>query len=327
MTRTRSVPLSLLLLALAAAAFPASAHAEDASPAAAPGIVWKNDLAAAGAEAKAQGKLVVIQFVSAGSAACSKLDADTFANADVVKFFGEKVVPVRFDLKEKKEMAEKLEVLWSPTLIVMLFEADGKVTVLRMITGYRAAADLLAELQQGVDGHKRIAELTKAAPTDVDGQAELGELCRNEGKVKEAKAAFQAIVQADPKNAKGKTTTALFGLSWIAIVEDDQKACKDWVVKLDALDKQKAADLRGRLALASANREMNPKKNFKGAAIVYGQIAKQFAKTELAPEALYFEGVSRALGGDDAGFKDAWGRLVSTYPDSDWAKRSCHKKE
>lgn len=256
------------------------------------------------------------------------MDTDTYPNAEVQKFFAENLVALRVDTHDpvQKKTAEAMSVIWTPTFVLMQFEPTGGTALLRILNGWYDPQELIAELKKGIEGHKRIAELAQADPKDVEAQVELGELLWREGKNVPAQAAWKAAVDADPKNAKGKTPAALYGLCRVAIARDAMKEAQQSIQALLELDPKNAQANRGKLALEGSHRLLGQKK-FKEAAEGYGRVAKDYAKSDTGAEAQYWLGVACVQKGDMAGFQAAWNTLVTDYPTSVWAKRSAWQKK
>jgi thiol-disulfide isomerase/thioredoxin len=121
MPNTRAVPVALLFFFVVSAAAMAGGPFLDLS------------LDEALARAKAEKKLVFIDFFATWCGPCKQLDATTFADEKVVAWLGEHTVPVKIDVDKVKEIAKRFQVSAMPTLVFL--SADG--TELDRIRGYR----------------------------------------------------------------------------------------------------------------------------------------------------------------------------------------------
>jgi thioredoxin-related protein len=77
---------------------------------------WKTDLAAARAEAKADGKLVLVSFTLPGCAPCKQMKRTTLVSEVVVKSLAD-FVPVEVDLGQSLEAARQYQVSAAPTYV------------------------------------------------------------------------------------------------------------------------------------------------------------------------------------------------------------------
>ena len=65
------------------------------------------------------------------------------------------------------------------------------------------------------------------------------------------------------------------------------------------------------------------RKKFEDAATTFGMVAEKFPRSDFAPEAHYYIGVSRYLATQDVEeIKAAWGKLARLYPRSTWTMRA-----
>ena len=139
--------------------------------------------------------------------------------------------------------------------------------------------------------------LTKFLPSAADKEADQAAQLEAEGKTREAKAAYQAILNSDPNHAK-----ALLGLGRIALNEGDAEVALQHLEKISLVDdaRKEADRLIARLKLQSgaadnenALRE-KVKADPKNIAVRY-ELAQALAGTEKYEEALKeFLGIVRA---------------------------------
>jgi thiol-disulfide isomerase/thioredoxin len=124
---------------------------------------------AACATAKAEGKLIFIDFYTTWCEPCKRLDKDTWTNADVGKLVGEKAVALKLDAeKEGKDVAKRYKITAYPTLL--LLKPDG-IEVDRII-GYREPAKFTEEFSAGVAGRPALVRAAEAvASVPAEGRA------------------------------------------------------------------------------------------------------------------------------------------------------------
>ena len=88
-------------------------------------IQWAKTYAAAQKTAKAQNKLIMVDFYTDWCSWCKKLDADTYPNAKVVAY-SSKLVSVKVDAeKEGVELAKRYKVQGYPTILFL--DANGEL--------------------------------------------------------------------------------------------------------------------------------------------------------------------------------------------------------
>lgn len=64
-------------------------------------------------------------------------------------------------------------------------------------------------------------------------------------------------------------------------------------------------------------------KKFEDAAATFAMVAENYTRSDFAPEALYYVGVSRYLATSDVEeIKSAWGKLQRQHPQSTWTMRA-----
>jgi thiol:disulfide interchange protein len=104
----------------------------------------KLDLEGAIKKAKADKKVVFVDFTAAWCAPCKKLDKETFADSKVKKLLKEKTVAIKLDVEEKdnEKLVRKYKVGLLPCMVV--FDAEGKEV--GRLTGFRDAETFLEDV-------------------------------------------------------------------------------------------------------------------------------------------------------------------------------------
>jgi thiol-disulfide isomerase/thioredoxin len=102
-------------------------------------------LAIATEAAKAEGKLVFVDFFTTWCGPCKTLDAQTWTDAKVGELLGAKTVPLKLDAeKEGLDAAKRYKVTAYPTLL--LIKPDG--TEVDRVVGFRPPTEFLADFNQ-----------------------------------------------------------------------------------------------------------------------------------------------------------------------------------
>src|SRR5438128_12157138 len=99
-------------------------------------------LAEALQQAKADGKLVMIDFYTEWCGYCKKLDETTWKDAKVQAWLGEHAVVVKIDAEREEKLAAKYEVESYPTILFL--RPDG--SEVHRLDGYVTATEFLAEV-------------------------------------------------------------------------------------------------------------------------------------------------------------------------------------
>ncbi|NIM23986.1 MAG: thioredoxin fold domain-containing protein [Armatimonadetes bacterium] len=87
-------------------------------------IQWAPDLDTALAEARQQGKKVMVDFHKELCRFCKKLDEETFPDPEVVSLVSQNLIAVKIDVTKNSGLAGKYGVHVTPTLVVTDAEGD-----------------------------------------------------------------------------------------------------------------------------------------------------------------------------------------------------------
>lgn len=107
-------------------------------------VKWRNDYAAARAEATETGRPLLLDFGTDACFWCKKLDATTFRDPKVVKLLNERFIPVKIDGNKNPRLTAALNIDSFPTLI--LATPEGKV--IHRHPGYADVAEFTAILNK-----------------------------------------------------------------------------------------------------------------------------------------------------------------------------------
>lgn len=84
-------------------------------------------------KAKAENKLVMVDFYADWCGPCKHLDRTTWTDPDVQKWLSDKTIAIKIDIDEQKKLAEKYNIESIPALV--FFRGDG--TEVERAVGYR----------------------------------------------------------------------------------------------------------------------------------------------------------------------------------------------
>jgi thioredoxin-related protein len=173
----KSICLSALVVALAAQV----AAADDTMP-------WAANWDAAKKLAADSGKLIMVDVSTEWCYWCKKLDADTYADARVIKLSAQ-VVPLKVDAeKEGKDLAAKYFVWGYPTILFL----DAQGEIYSRVIGYLPPEPFMAEVSKAIDAPKDFAQLEatlKEKPDDGVANVRMALVLVLRGRADEAAAA------------------------------------------------------------------------------------------------------------------------------------------
>jgi thiol-disulfide isomerase/thioredoxin len=159
------------------------------------GISWAKDWSAAQASAKAQKKLIMVDFFTSWCGWCKKLDQDTYTDAKVVKLASQ-MVSVKLDAeKEGRQLAAKYSVQGFPTILFI----DPAGELVGRIGGYLPPAGFAEEMtraQTSFADLPKIQAALKAKPEDGEANAKMALMLAGRGKLKEAEAHLERAEKA-----------------------------------------------------------------------------------------------------------------------------------
>lgn len=105
------------------------------------GIPWGDNLDQALAQAKKEGRQVIVDFYTDWCGYCKKLDTQTFVDKEVVDLAA-KAIPVKVNAERQPGIAARYRVNAFPMVLVL--DSDGEV--LGRLTGYMPPGEFAAEL-------------------------------------------------------------------------------------------------------------------------------------------------------------------------------------
>lgn len=126
-------------------------------------------------------------------------------------------------------------------------------------------------------------------------------------------------IRIDVRNPAGQAAMERFGALWTpTIVFLDPEGVERYRFE----GYLPAEEFLAQLLLGLAHVEF-ARKNFAEAERLFSEVAERFPKSELAPQALYWKGVSRyKASGDAAALGDTAAAFQKRYSDSSWAKKA-----
>ncbi|MFT5286839.1 MAG: thiol-disulfide isomerase/thioredoxin [Planctomycetota bacterium] len=146
-------------------------------------------------KAKTDEKVVFIDFYTTWCGPCKQLDQTTWVDDAVVKWLGEKSVPLKIDAEVETELASKYKINAYPTLIFI--GVDGKE--IARIVGYRDAKTFLTEAPARLSGRTELDDVEDqivGKEDDVQLRMDRGKAYAAAGRHEEALADFLFAFEA-----------------------------------------------------------------------------------------------------------------------------------
>ena len=167
------------------------------------------------AKAKAENKIVMIDFFTDWCKWCVELDKKVYTNDEVSGYANKHQVNWKLDAEkgEGVDLAKKYGISGYPTIVFV--DADGKE--IDRIVGYYPAKDFLKMMKDFNEGKNTIGSLKKILnknPDDPEANYKLAEKkINNENKPDEGKTLLYKVIKADPENKTGYKEQAEFMLA------------------------------------------------------------------------------------------------------------------
>lgn len=117
------------------------------------GVDWHDTLEAAEADAKQNGKLVLVELYSPKCAGCIATEKNTFSNPEVQQFLKDNFALVHYDVLADDDAMPRFSAAWTPTIIVR--NAEGKEQ--RRSLGYLKPQSFIGEMSLAMI----VADMTK----------------------------------------------------------------------------------------------------------------------------------------------------------------------
>lgn len=175
-------------------------------------IGWRNDLEAAGREAAAAGRPLVVYLRQEGEL-CARYEREVLSREQVIDAL-QMTIPVWADYRENPQTFRSLAVERAPAWVCL---APGGKVISRetgALSPSRVQETVLGALELGASP-ARLRERLSARPGDLSAAWQLAGLCLEEGQSEEAERMAREIARADPDNVSSLLDNAVFILAYI----------------------------------------------------------------------------------------------------------------
>lgn len=279
-------------------------------------VDWRKDVAAARAEAREKGRLLLLHFTMAGRPLCKAMDEETFAHAEVARVAGEKFVAVRVDVDEQPELFETTIGGRGGLATCVL---DGEGDVLSAVHGFAAAPAFLRFLQKAEAGREPIRaarETVARSPADAAALYALAELYRGADSLRRADECYRKVVEqkAAPVDAAARSHERLARLRVLRGKNLEARKHLDEARRLDPGGRVTAVDrllLTEGLALAIERKHRD-------AARVLEDALRRFPSADEADHLHFALGFVLHQDGQDQPAMAVFERALRQYPASTW---------
>lgn len=173
-------------------------------------INWITDFHKGLSLAKSEEKSIMVSFYTDRCKWCKKLEETTYPDPKVVQFSAD-LVCMKVNAKKDTVISKQYRIHGYPSTLFL--KSNGEE--IDRIVGYLPPKEFIKKAKDILKGENVFAvllEKEKKYPKDIKLLAELGEKFADRGMHGEAIARFEKIVKLDPKNKKGKSDDAMFGI-------------------------------------------------------------------------------------------------------------------
>jgi len=200
-----------------------------------PGIItWERSYGKAVRRAQTEKKLIIADMFTDWCALCKKMDAETFADPQLIKDMAGKYVWLKLNTETEedgKRLQQEFAILTYPTILVL----DSQGEEVDRVDRFLAAAQFQERVASFVDSPDSLASLRKAVqaqPNSVSARYALAERLLNENNYAKAVTEFKKVIALDPENREGKTDLSQYN---VALCLASQQKFDEAIVQLDDL--------------------------------------------------------------------------------------------
>jgi thiol-disulfide isomerase/thioredoxin len=168
-------------------------------------ITWERDYERAIERARSEKKLIIADMFTDWCELCKKMDAETFAEPQLIKQMANKYVWLKLNTETEEDGArlqKEFSILTYPTILVLDDQGDEVDRVGRFLPSLQ----FMQTVESFVDGPDTFVSLKRS---------------------------FQKVIELDPENREGKTDLSQYN---VALCLASQEKFAEAIVQLDALE-------------------------------------------------------------------------------------------
>ena len=200
-------------------------------------ITWERDYAKAIQRAQAEKKLIVADMFTDWCVLCKKMDAETYADPQLIKDIANKYVWLKLNTETEedgKRLQQEFAILTYPTTMIL----DSKGEEVDRIGRFLPAAEFTETVQSAARNPGSMAALRRAVeeqPDSVEVHYALAAKLLDENNYAKAQPEFEKVIALDPKNQQQKTDLSEYN---VALCLASQNKFPEAIVQLDILQEQ-----------------------------------------------------------------------------------------
>jgi tetratricopeptide (TPR) repeat protein len=287
------------------------------------GVDWRKDYETARAEAREQGRLILLHFTMAGRPLCRTMEEETFAQADVARVAREKFVSVRVDVEARPELFEAT-IGGRGGLASCVVDGEGDVISARH--GFADAAAFLAFLRRAEAGYGTVKAAREALSRNPDNRPKLHELAeayRAADSLRRAEDCYRKVIgQISLLSNLEESDLRIFACSQERMARLSVMRGRNLEARKH-LDEARRSDPGGRWTavdrlLLTEGLTLAVERKHAEAARVLREALTRFPAGEEADHLLYALGFVLHQDGQDKPALEALETALSRYPQSSW---------
>jgi tetratricopeptide (TPR) repeat protein len=170
-------------------------------------LTWERDYDRALQRAATEKKLIIADMFTDWCVLCKKMDAETFADKDLIRNMANKYVWLKLNTETEDagiRLANEFAILTYPTIMVL----DSGGEEIDRVGAFQAAPQFQRTVQSFFTSPDSMGSLRKAVqeePNSVAARYALADKLLNQTNFVKAAVQFQKVVELDPDNREGKT--------------------------------------------------------------------------------------------------------------------------
>lgn len=203
-------------------------------PARSSSITWERDYEKAVERARAEKKLIVADMFTDWCVLCKKMDAETFAEPQLIKKMADQYVWLKLNTETEEDgmrLQKEFAILTYPTILVLDAEGEEVDRVGRFLAAPQFT-ETVESFVNNPDSHFSLKKAVQEHPDSVSARYALAEKLLNQNNYLKAAPQFQKVIELDPENREGKTDLGQYNL---ALCLASQEKFDEAIAQLDLL--------------------------------------------------------------------------------------------
>jgi TolA-binding protein len=200
-------------------------------------ITWERDYDKALQRAAAEKKLIIADMFTDWCVLCKKMDADTFADAELNRNMANKYVWLKLNTETEDagiRLQKDFAILTYPTILVL----DSEGEEIDRVGAFQPAPQFQQTVESFFNSPDSLASLRKTIqeqPNSVGPRYALAEKLLGRSNYAKAAVQFQKVIELDPSNNEGKTDLSRYNY---ALSLASEAKFEEALAQLDLLQKQ-----------------------------------------------------------------------------------------